>query len=73
MRLTVSDMASDECQLEQAIVAALAGLNVAAANIYILKFVDTEQCWTASMALCGRTASDDVRYFAANILYTKVH
>lgn len=60
-------------QLEKAIESVLTGCNVAAANEYILKFVETEAAWTAAMLICkGRIDNDSVRYFAANILYTKV-
>ena len=59
--------------LEQAIISVLSGQNIAAANEYILKFVETDQSWTASMMLCTqRSDNDSVRYFAANILYSKV-
>lgn len=61
-------------QLEEAIVSVLSGVNVAAANDYILQFVETDQSWTASMTICkSRCDHDYVRYFAANILYTKVN
>lgn len=65
---------NDGCtQLEQAILSVLSGQNIAAANDYILKFVETDPSWTASMILCtSRSDNDSVRYFAANILYTKV-
>jgi hypothetical protein len=60
-------------QLEEAIVSVLSGVNVAAANDYILQFVESDQSWTASMTICKiRCDNDYVRYFAANILYTKV-
>lgn len=70
----LSDSSTDlSVQLEHAIVSVLSGQNVSAANDYILKFVDTDQSWTASMILCTtRVDNDNVRYFAANILYTKV-
>ena len=60
-------------QLEQAIISVLSGQNIAAANEFILKFVETDQSWTASMTLCAKQSDNDsVRYFAANILYSKV-
>lgn len=60
-------------QLEQAIESVLTGCNVTAANEYILKFVDTDAAWTAAMLICkSRIDNDNIRYFAANILYTKV-
>ena len=60
-------------QLEQAILSVLSGSNVSAANDYILKFVETDQSWAASMTICKtRCDNDNLRYFAANILYTKV-
>ena len=70
----LSDSSTDlSVQLEHAIVSVLSGQNVSAANDYILKFVDTDQSWTASMTLCAKQSDNDsVRYFAANILYSKV-
>lgn len=60
-------------QLEQAILSVLSGSNVSAANDYILKFVETDQSWAAAMMICKtRGENDNLRYFAANILYTKV-
>jgi hypothetical protein len=60
-------------QLEQAILSVLSGSNVSAANDYILKFVETDQSWAAAMTICKtRGDNDNLRYFAANILYTKV-
>lgn len=60
-------------QLEQAIGSVLTGSNVSAANEYILKFVETDEAWAAAMLICkGRVDNDNIRYFAANILYTKV-
>jgi hypothetical protein len=59
-------------ELQKAIISVLSGINVSAANEYILKVVDTDEAWNASMMICTGSDNDHIRYFAANILYTKV-
>ena len=58
--------------MEQAISALLAGNNVSEANSFLLSFADNDQAWMASILCIQRNTDDAVRYFAANILYTKV-
>ena len=58
--------------MEQAISALLAGNNVTEANSFLLNFADDDQAWLASILCIQRNTDDAVRYFAANILYTKV-
>lgn len=57
--------------LEQMIISLLTGININEVNQYILQFVETEECWTSSTSLFS-SSNADVRYFAANIVYTKV-
>ena len=57
--------------LEQMIISLLTGININDINQYIVQFIETPEAWTASTSLFSST-NDDVRYFAANILYTKV-
>ena len=58
--------------MEQAISALLAGNNVTEANSFLLSFADNDEAWLASILCIQRNTDDAVRYFAANILYTKV-
>lgn len=57
--------------LEQMIISLLTGVNINDINQYIVQFIETPEAWAASTSLFSST-NDDVRYFAANILYTKV-
>lgn len=57
--------------LEQMIISLLTGININEVNQYILQFVETTECWTSSTSLFS-SSNEDVRYFAANIVYTKV-
>ncbi len=57
---------------EQAIVALLTGQNVIEANKFLLTFTDSDEAWLASIRCIQRSNDYAVRYFAVNILYTKV-
>lgn len=58
-------------ELERAILCILNGQNVNEGNAYILEFIETEIAWSASAALFS-SSNEHVRFFSANILYTKV-
>ena len=57
--------------LEQMIISLLTGININEINQYIIQFIETPESWTASTSLFT-SLNEDVRYFAANIVYTKV-
>jgi hypothetical protein len=59
-------------QLEQTILSFLSGQSVEAGNAFFLHFVDSDEAWTLSIQLCKSSNIDVVKYFAANMLYTKV-
>lgn len=58
--------------LEQAIVALLTGQNVIEANKFLLAFTDSDEAWLGSIRVIQNSTDYAARYFAANILYTKV-
>lgn len=59
--------------LEGAIVSLLRGESIAEANAFILSFAETESAWQpCTILISSPTTSDPVRFFAANILYTKI-
>jgi hypothetical protein len=62
---------NDNINLEQMIISLLTGININEINQYILQFIETPECWTASTSLFS-SLNEDVRYFSANIVYTKV-
>jgi transportin-3 len=61
----------DAHQLEQLIEKTVLGQATQEDITYMMGFVDTEAAWALSMQLLS-VANDQVRYFAANIIYTKV-
>lgn len=69
----LTENVNDGKEFELAIVSVLSGSNVVAGNLFILKFIETEQSWISSMMICTNNDNDYIRYFAANILYTKVN
>ena len=64
-------MESTSQNLEQMIISLLTGININEINQYIVQFIETPESWTASTSLFT-SLNEDVRYFAANIVYTKV-
>jgi hypothetical protein len=60
-----------EVTLEEMITSLLTGININEINQYIVQFIETDAAWTASTSLFS-SANEDVRFFAANIIYTKV-
>ena len=57
---------------QQAIVALLTGQNVVEANNFLIAFTDSDEAWLASIRCIEGSNDFAVKYFAANILYTKV-
>ena len=57
--------------LEEMIISLLTGININEINQYIIQFIETDEAWASSTSLFSST-NDNVRFFAANIVYTKV-
>jgi len=60
-----------EVTLEEMITSLLTGININEINQYIVQFIETDAAWTESTSLFS-SMNEDVRFFAANIVYTKV-
>ena len=59
--------------LEKAIISIISGQDIAEANNYVVKFIESDDSWIGSMACIHRSPDDSaVKYFAANLLYSKV-
>ena len=58
-------------ELEIVISQLLHGINVVESNQYLLEFVEKDVAWEASLELFN-AADPDVRYFASNIVYSKI-
>ena len=48
------------------------GVAVSEANTCIHEFVETRECWNAAVSLLFESEKAHIRYFTANILYSKV-